>query len=141
MALAISFLIIAGLIYSPLCNLKCALSSCAASAATKPEKANEQSSHCHRHSESKEQYSSQRQTPSTPARHNDSSDCPAHLDAAALMPHAVSPTAQLHTLAQPLAVALPAAFNFYFDQRGAIRNEGTAFRSPPARAAVVALRI
>jgi hypothetical protein len=132
-AIAISITAIAWLLYSPLCNLSCALPM------AEPLQQPEQPAHCHKKADSQKQRSSDRQSRSTPHRHDGSDNCASHADAA-LLPAARS-NAPLDVAAQAQAVEPAAPLNVLFDEARSARDLSIASHSPPGRAVISVLRI
>lgn len=138
LALLGSVIAIGLLIYSPVCSLACAISDCSMFPKTKIAKQNEQSGHCH-----KQKGSEQPPTEShsnAPERHRDSGDCPAHIDATALLSSAVKAPTAVQQSFSPVA-ALPETSYVSFDGFAAKFAEGRPFRSPPKRAVISVYRI
>src|SRR5215216_2646556 len=127
MAVSVAALCIVMFMYSPLCNIKCALNSCTFTKAETAKPA-EQSGHCHGSDKSKETSSPPQHSHSAPRPHNDSSNCPSHVDGVAVVPSTINANAGLHQDMQPVAAELVSVAAFHLDLRGAIRAEGTAFR-------------
>ena len=140
MAIAIAFLSIAGILYSPMCNLSCALSSCtgATSASAGP---GEQSNHCHRTADSQEQSSAPLQSPLSPQPGDNSGTCPSHVEPIAVLPPTVNTTVGMNQILHSVSIEPVTIAAFYFDIRCAIRAEGKPFRSPPSLAISSILRI
>jgi hypothetical protein len=134
----ISFLI-AGSLYSSVCNLNCAFYECAQTVAAKPVQENAPPSHCHRHADSQ---SSAAHTPAPrpAAPRDDSRNCPAH-DDAMMLPAGASVTVAITQPWQPLGAALPVAASFSLDDRLDHAVARAPLRSPPSRAVILPLRI
>ena len=139
-ALIASVFAILGLLYSPLCALRCASSDCALLTTRKVADQPEQSRHCH-HQDSEESSTNPQQHPGAPAPRNDSGDCPSHTDAIAILSSAVKAPAVLHQVAPPVIADLPITAYFSFDGFAAKFAEGRPFRSPPKRAVISVYRI
>ena len=136
--ISVAALCIVMLMYSPLCSLSCAFSSCLFSKA-QTVKSDEQPHHCHSSEAPKKQSSTPQQIPSAPS--DDSGNCPSHVDAVAIVPSTINANVGLHHDLQPVPVEPVSISAFYLDLRGAIRDEGIAFRSPPTKARNSVLRI
>lgn len=138
-AIAISGFLIVGLLYSPVCNLNCAFYECAPTVATKATQETDQSSHCHRHTDTKPP-AAHSTTPHQSVPHDGSKNCPAH-DDAMLLPAGASPTVAMNQLAQPLVAVLPMAIRVSFDDLLDHPPTRAPLRSPPTRAPILPLRI
>ena len=137
-AISIAALCIVMLLYSPLCGLSCAFSSCVFSKAAVA-KTDEQPHHCHGSPEPQEQSPTPKKNRSAPL--DDSGNCPSHASAVAVLPVKVNANEELHNVLQPVAVEPAVIVILSFDLRGELRAEEMSFKSPPARAANSVLRI
>jgi hypothetical protein len=123
LAVAMSFVLIAWLLCSQVCDLNCTVYGCSisASAPTEAPKSSAPHSHCHNHDSKQAPQSKQRQAPS----------CPGHFDIAARTP-SLNP---LRAADQPPALALPVYVAFYSRTPNATSTIPTVSapdRSPPA---------
>ena len=137
LAVSVAALCILVILYSPLCSLSCAFSSCISSI-VEIAGSHEQPHHCHSE-EPQEQSSTPPHGPSTPA--DDSGNCPGHVNVVAVVPSIINANVAAPQDSQPVFSEPVSFFAFHLDLRGAIRAEGTAFRSPPTRAINSVLRI
>jgi hypothetical protein len=138
-AIIISGFLIVGLLYSPVCNLNCAFYAGAQTVATTATQESDQSSHCHRHADTKSP-AAPSTLPQQSAPHDDSRNCPAHDDAMTL-PVGATATIAMNQLAQPLVAALPVAITVSVDDLLDHSIARAPLRSPPRRAVILPLRI
>lgn len=141
LALIASVISLGVMSYSPLCSLSCAAYDCSLLPTTKVASHSEKSGHCHQSDDSEQQPTESQPESNAPEPHGDSSDCPAHTDAIALVSSAVKAPTVVQQSVQPVVSALPGAFYVSFDGVAAKFAEGRPFRSPPKRAVISVYRI
>ena len=120
LALALSLVLIAGLLCSQMCDLNCAFYGCSISSAAPNSENTNEHAHCHQHKKG-----------SVPQKHNDSHQCSGHFDAV-LLGSSGSSAYTLHQI--PSANALETAPSIFFNPspQGLVVQSGhKPDRSPP----------
>ena len=136
LALAVSVFVTAGLLYSPLCDLSCALLNCSLLPITKMAEPSEPSGHCHQAAGEGE---TEGQAPAE--QRDEPGDCSAHFDSPGLMPSGVSAAVTRGHDSQPPAVVPSALAYAGFIDSSSKYAESRPFRSPPKRAVISVYRI
>jgi hypothetical protein len=138
LAATASLVAILGLLYSPLCVLKCDFSDCSPLPIANLAADSEQPGHCHRSSTEKQ--SSDQPDRGVPRPVNDSDDCPAHADMTALLSVSIRMPAVTGLSSTLLVDASPSRAHS-FEGSAVGSSERRSFRSPPKRAAISVYRI
>jgi hypothetical protein len=120
-AVALSLILIAGLLGSLICDYSCALHGCSLSSSVSTSQSTEERSHCHQHKQN-----------TAPQRHNDSQQCVGHFDAIALA-SSRAPAYASHQI--PTAHALIPEPSLFFNASPdalVVQSGRKPDRSPPA---------
>jgi len=137
----VTVVVTAGLLYSPLCNLKCALSDCSLSAAATPADKSRQSGHCHHDTGSENDPSEPQEDAPSPPHHNDSHRCPLHADVTALLPSWAGSAVATHQQAPVVVVDSSIFSNLPLGEIAADVGRGSSLRAPPKRESLSVYRI
>ena len=139
LALIASVFAILGLLYTPVCALRCASSDCLQQPATEMARQPEPIRHCHHHGSEKSSPASQAHhrapQPSAPG------NCPSHADAVAVLSAKTKAPSALQSLTVPLVAVLPQTTCSDYSGLAAKLAEDRLFRSPPIRAVLAVYRI
>ena len=120
LALALSLVLIAGLLCSQICAFNCAFYGCCISSPVPASENTNEHAHCHQHKEN-----------TAPQKHNDSHQCAGHFDAVALVSSGTS-AYRLHQIPSIDALIIQASLFFNTSPEGLVVQSGRKpDRSPP----------
>ena len=140
LALIASVFAILGLLYSPVCALRCASSDCLQQPATEMARQPEPIRHCHHHGSETSSPTSQAHH-SAPPQPSAPGNCPSHADAVAVLSAKTKAPSALQSLTAPLVAALPHTTGSDYSGLAAKLAADRLFRSPPSRAVLAVYRI